>query len=213
MRDVADVSEPEVVVHLDAEKIRNQVLAVARDFKNSWRNLAKTLSVVWANKFYKQWGYENFDSYTAKEIRIRKHTAMKLIHSYQFLKQEELGYPQNEPQDKEENAMLSLEAVNTLKRAKKQLSDSDYKRVKESLLKEKKDVGQVKKDLTALIMNRRKDVDVEKERTKKSKVIINNFLQTLNTFKSDVESLKLLPGLITQDIDALIEKIKEYTAV
>ena len=78
MRDITTVNEPEVVVHLDAEKIRNQVLTVARDFKNSWRNLAKNLSIVWANKLYKQWGYENFDSYTAKEIKIRKHTARSI---------------------------------------------------------------------------------------------------------------------------------------
>ena len=202
-------NEVEVLSAGDIQQARNKVVQSAKDFKNSWRNLANSLHVAWSNKLYKQWGYETFDNYTAKEISIRKHTAMKLIRSYQFLHQEKLEYFKNELSQEKESRMPSLEVVNTLQRAKKQLPQDDYDKIKKSLFEEKKDVGQVKKDLTALIMNRRKDLNPQEERTKKGKVAVNSFLEALHKFKRDIESLKILPSHIAQDIDSLIEKICE----
>ena len=201
-------SKPEIVSDIDSDQIRKQVLSVARDFKNSWRNLARTLNVVWSNKLYKQWGYETFDKYTETEIKVRKHTVMKLIRSYQFLQQEEPRYLEGHTAEERENAIPSLEVMNTLQRAKKRLPEEDYKKVKNYLLEEKGDVREAKKDLTSLIMKRRKDVDVEAQRTGKDKIILANFLKNLRTFKRDIELLKLLPGFIIQDIDSLISKIE-----
>lgn len=204
--------DPEVVSDVDPAQVREQVLQVARDFKNSWRNLARSLNVVWVNKLYKQWGYDTFDKYTEKEIRVRKHTVMKLIRSYQFLQQEEPRYLSNENAQDESGGMPSLEAINTLQRAKKQLPEEDYKKVKNYLLEGQKDFREVKKDLTALIMKRRKDVDVEGNRTAKGKVIIRDFLKTLRAVKRDVEMLNLLPSYIAQDIGALILRIEDHVS-
>lgn len=201
---------PEVISDSDAQAARKQVIAATSDFKNSWRNLACALNVVWINKLYKQWGYENFDSYTEKEVRIRKHTAMKLIRSYQFLEQEEPKYLRNGSSAEEESALPSLEAVSTLQRAKKQLSEDDYKQVKQYLLKEHKDPCEVKKDLTALIMKGRKDVDHEEERTKRNKVAVDKFLETLRSFKRDIELSGILPAVFAQDMDVFIDRIEEY---
>jgi len=203
------INNPENLSNADIEQVRDQVLRVVRDFKDSWRNLARALQVVWSNKLYKHWGYETFDQYTAKEIKIRKHTAMKLIRSYQFLHQEEPGYIESESSE-QEDSMPSLDVVNTLQRAKRQLPEEDYRRIKQDLLADKRDVREVKKDLTALIVQRRKDLDPEEERTKKGKVAINKFQETLRIFKRDAEALNLLPGKIVQDLDKLIAKIQEH---
>ncbi len=191
------------------EEMRGEVLRATRDFKNSWRALAKALHIVWKNKLYTRWGYEKFDEYTAKEVFVRKNTAMKLIRSYMFLKNEGLPYqPQRAPSTRE--GELSLEAVRTLQRAKRSLPQEDYRNVREDILN-KRDVGEVKKDLTSLIVKRRKDVDPEETRTRNARVAVKRFLAVLRSFRRDVEVLAVLPGEIAEDIGRLIEKIEKLS--
>jgi len=191
------------------DEMRGEVLRATRDFKNSWRALAKALHVVWKNKLYLRWGYEKFDEYTAKEVFVRKHTAMKLIRSYMFLKNEDLPY---QPQDTASSRgdELSFEAVNTLQRAKRALPQKEYRKVKEDIFNQR-DVGEVEKDLTSLILKRRKEVDPEQMRTNGARVAVKRFLTVLRSFRRDVEVLDVLPGEIAEDIGRLIEKIERLS--
>ncbi|MFH1767948.1 MAG: hypothetical protein ABH858_02150 [Candidatus Omnitrophota bacterium] len=191
-----------------ADTIRKEVLRATQDFKSSWRNLAQALHVVWKDKLYRKWGYETFDQYTAKEVTIRKATAVKLIRSYNFLKEETSlgGY-----EEKEERAVTpTFEMVNTLQRARKALSDEDYQRVKKDVFENGKDAREVRKDINALIMKQRKDVNPEEERTRAGKVSVKRFLAVLRAFGRDVEALDVLPGEIACDIDKLLKKIEGY---
>lgn len=200
------------------EEVREAVVRATRDFKNSWRALAKALYVVWENKLYVRWGYEKFDDYTAKEVFVRKHTAMKLIRSYMFLKNEQMPDSRDSSDAKaasdDSPAMqgaLSFEAVNTLQRAKRALPQEEYKKIKEDIFQKNKDVNEVKKDLTALILKRRKDVDTEQMRTQAARVAVNRFLAVLRSFRRDVETLDILPGEVGDDIGRLIEKIEQLS--
>ena len=69
--------------------VRHLALRSAKNFKTSWVELGRALYTVWKDKCYKAWGYITFDAYTAKEIGIKKQTAMKLLKSYYFLEKEE----------------------------------------------------------------------------------------------------------------------------
>jgi hypothetical protein len=202
---------------ISPEGAREDVLRATRDFKNSWRALAKALHVVWEHKLYTRWGYEKFDDYTAKEVFVRKHTAMKLIRSYMFLENEHLGYQgsysdkDTRPDDAGESKnSLSFETVDTLQKAKRALPESEYRKVKEDIFENNKDIGEVKKDLTAFILKRRKDIDPEHLRTHNGKVAVRRFLALLRSFKRDVETLDILPGEIAQDIGRLIIRIEGF---
>lgn len=199
---------------MDSGAVRNRIQSITRDFKNCWRNLAQALQIVWKDKLYREWGYSTFDQYTEKEITMRKHTAMKLIHSYEFLEseKEDLSYTQeNSKEDKPREPALTFEAASLLRRAKKTLGDENYQKVKKDLLRENKNTQEVKKDLTALILKRRKDLDPEKERTRQNKFAINRFLAVLRTFNHDIEILKILPDSIAGKINSLIENIEKHT--
>ena len=197
----------------DSDAVRAQVAKATRDFKNSWKNLAQVLHIVWKEKLYRNWGYQNFDQFTAKEVHIRKHTAMKLIHSYTFLEKEEPLYLQDAcAKDESEKLMPSFEVVNTLQRARKTLGEDDYKKVKFDLLDKNKSLSEVKKDLTQLIRQRRKDVDPEKERTRSSKISIMRFISELKRFRREIETLSILPAVVVDDIDKLIKRVEGYTS-
>lgn len=196
---------------MDADAVRAQVAKATRDFKNSWKNLAQVLHTVWREKLYRNWGYEKFDQFTANEVHVRKHTAMKLIRSYSFLEKEEPLYLKGEnDQDTDQQPTPSLETINTLQWARKTLGEEGYKKVKSDLLEKGKNLGEVKRDLTQLISQRRKDIDPEKERMRSTRVSIMRFLSESKKFKDEIEVLSILPGVIAEDINKLIKKVEEY---
>ena len=199
---------------MDPLAVRNLVQKASLDFKNSWRNLAQALYTVFHDKLYRNWGYDKFDQYTAKEVHIRKHTAMKLIRSYAFLESEEKSLQiidESEDKPKTDKPSLTLEATDILRKAKKSLDAQGYQKVKKYIIQDGKESREVKKDLTALIMKQRKDVNPEEERTKHKKIAINRFLGLLRAFKNEIEVLKILPGSVAEEIEQLVKNIQGYS--
>ncbi|MBU0878569.1 MAG: SPOR domain-containing protein, partial [Candidatus Omnitrophica bacterium] len=195
--------------NMNSDEIRNHLRQVTRDFKDSWRNLAQGLQVVYRDKLYREWGYTTFDQYTAKEVHVRKHTAMKLIRSYAFLEKEEpLHLPQGAQEGRPHETTLSFEAAHVLQRAKKVLDDDEYQKVKKGIVQEGRNIQDVKK---ALILKQRKDIDSEQARTHRGKVSINRFLAVLRDFSRDIKMLQILPGSIADEIDTLIKKIEKVS--
>jgi len=201
------------LTNMNPAEVRDLVQKATLDFKNSWRNLAQALFTVFTDKLYRNWGYDKFDQYTEKEVHIRKHTAMKLIRSYAFLeKEEESLYIADETEDKSstDRPSLTLEAADILRKAKRSLDDDGYKQVKKDIIHRGKESREVKKDLTALIMKRRKDINPEEERTKHRKITINRFLGLLRSFKNEIEVLKILPDTIAKEIEQLLKSIQKH---
>lgn len=201
------------LTNMNPAEVRDLVQKATLDFKNSWRNLAQALFTVFTDKLYRNWGYDKFDQYTEKEVHIRKHTVMKLIRSYAFLeKEEESLYITDETEDKSstDRPSLTLEAADILRKAKRSLDDDGYKQVKKDIIHRGKESREVKKDLTALIMKRRKDVNPEEERTKHRKITINRFLGLLRSFKNEIEVLKILPSTVAKEIEQLLKSIQKH---
>lgn len=198
---------------MDPVAIRNHVQKTTLDFKNSWRNLAQALYAVFNDKLYRNWGYDKFDQYTEKEVHIRKHTAMKLIRSYAFLESEEESLritDESENKSPADKSSLTLEAADILRKAKKSLDEDGYQKVKKDITQEGKESKEVKKDLTALIMKRRKDINPEEERTKHRKTAINRFVGLLKAFKNEIEVLKILPSTVAEEIERLLKTIGKH---
>jgi len=194
---------------MDADSMRYLVLKSAKSFKSSWVELGQTLYTVWKDKLYKNWGYTEFDTYTRKEIGIRKQTALKLLRSYYFLEKEEPEYLKNEYNEKKDiSAVPTLEAIDALRMAskKKVIDKNDYDSIKKKVLDEGRDVREVKKDLTQLI-RQREELDPIEERRKRREALIKRFISTLRSLKNELTANKLLPVRMLDDIEKLISKL------
>ncbi|MFA5096326.1 MAG: hypothetical protein WC478_03185 [Candidatus Omnitrophota bacterium] len=192
---------------LDASSLRYHVLESARNFKTSWVELGRSLYSVWKDKLYKDWGFSAFDAYTAKEIGIKKPTAMKLLRSYYFLEKEEPGYLKD---DHAETARLpGYEAVDLLRKAKdkKTLDPQDYSKLKKEIF-EGRDVQAVKRDLTSLI-RQREELEPEEAYKKRRGATLRRFIGALKALKQEAEISKLLPAQLLKDAQDLIRKIEE----
>lgn len=196
---------------MDKSSFRYRTLDCAKKFKTSWIELAQVLYSVWKDKLYREWGYTTFDAYTAREIGLRKQTAMKLLRSYFFLEKEEPVYLSEEYKQSADAASLpTYEAVDVLRLAQKNkmLDEEDYSNLKDKVLKRGKDARDVKKDLTALI-KQREELEPEEARRKKEVATLRRFLSTLKSLKRDIEFLKVLPAATLEEITRLIQKIED----
>jgi len=195
--------------NLDINSLRYHILESAKQFKCSWIELGRSLYSVWKDKMYKEWGYASFDIYAAREIGIRKQTAMKLLKSYYFLEKEEPQYLKNEYTSSTQPAQLpSYESVNILRQAKnnKGLDENDYRDLKKEVFEKGRDAQEIKKNL-GVIIRQRQEMDPEEAQEKKSRAVLNRLLGQLRLLKQEVAVLKLLPAPLVKDLDNLIRNI------
>ena len=68
-----------------ADPERAAIIACARRFKSSWIELAAALTRVRRGGQWKRWGYDTFEHYAKRELRLRQETVDKLTGSYSFL--------------------------------------------------------------------------------------------------------------------------------
>ncbi len=196
---------------LEVNSLRYHVLESAKNFKTSWIELGRSLYSVWKDKLYKDWGFGTFDAYTAKEIGIKKPTAMKLLRSYYFLEKEEPAYLKDEYAESADTAKLpSYEAVDLLRKAKdkKTLDSQDYSKLKKEIFEDGKDVQAIKRDLTSLI-RQREELEPEEAYKKRRVAILRRFVGSLKALKQEAEISKLLPAQLIKEAQELIRKIEE----
>jgi hypothetical protein len=189
---------------------RHKVLSSAKSFKTSWFDLGQSLYSVWRDRLYKDWGYATFDAYTAKEIGIKKPTAMKLLKSYYFLEKEEPNYVERAAVSPENPARTpTYDAINLLRLAKnkKTLDGGDYAHLRREVLEMGREAGLVKKDLTSL-MKQREELLPDEARHKKKVAVLKRLITSLKALRTDIENSKLLPAAMVKEISGLIHKIE-----
>ena len=197
--------------NIDPNSLRYQILKNAKDFKTSWIELGRALYTVFKDKLYKEWGYSSFDIYTAKEIGIRKQTAMKLLRSYYFLEKEEPAYLKKDyAQPADAAAIPSYESVDLLRQAKnkKFLDEQDYTALKKEVFEKGRDASEVRKGLTAIV-RQRQELEPEEAREKRKISTLKRFLGVLKSLKQEMEEAKLAPASLIKEAAALIAKFEE----
>lgn len=196
--------------NVDENSLRYRVLLGANNFKTSWIELGQALYTVWKDKAYREWGYNTFDAYSAREIGIRKVTAMKLLKSYYFLEKEEPGVLDRNYLESQDAALVpSYESIDLLRLAKnkKTLDGVDYANFKKSIFEKGKDAREVKKELTALI-RQRQELEPEEAREKKKIATVKRFVGVLKSLKQEMETLKFVSAAVLREVVSLIGKLE-----
>ena len=74
---------------LEPGSLRHQVMFALRQFRASWVELGRLLNEVVYGGDYKEWGYDDFEVYCARELGLKKPTVQKLMISYNYMKKYE----------------------------------------------------------------------------------------------------------------------------
>ncbi len=192
------------------DTIREEILEYAKDFKTSWVNLGRHLYAVWQDKLFYAWGYEKFEDYTEREIGLKKSLCLKLLKAYLFVEQDEPAYLEQDFRQRRQAVQVPhYDAVDVLRLAKrkKELLADDYAKLRSEVFERGVDASKARKDLTSLIKER-KLVDPEEEREQRNRTAIKKFMTALEMFKRDMETLKLIPNDILEEVQQLRRKIE-----
>lgn len=130
-----------------ADPYRQTVLAAARRFKSTWVELGKLLIRVRDESLWEGWGHPSFEAYCAKELHIRKSTALKLTRSFSFLQRHE---PEEVGKDALPERAPAFEVVEVLADAEErgQLSPNEYQQIRESIWNPERPVSELKREFT-----------------------------------------------------------------
>lgn len=122
---------------LDPGSERYQVLASARRFKSSWVELGEQLLNVQAQARFRDWGYDSFEEYCSREIRIKQPTAQKLTLAYRYLEKEE---PELLVRRTELEPPPDYRSVDLLRRAREEetLPEEEYAALRRAVLEEER---------------------------------------------------------------------------
>jgi hypothetical protein len=194
-----------------ADEMRSELMEHAKTYKTSWIYLGQTLYTVWRDKTYYSWGHEKFEDYVVNELGMKKPLAMKLVKTYFFVEQEEPAYLKKEfSEAREASVVPSYESLDVLRLARKNkdLNREDYVSLRKSVFEKGKEASAVKKDLTAMIKER-KQVDPDEERERRHQLSVKRFMSALKTFKSDMESLKVGDAKLAEEAEELLKKLEE----
>ncbi|MCD8140471.1 MAG: hypothetical protein LUE17_11960 [Planctomycetaceae bacterium] len=74
---------------LEPGSLRHQVMTALRQFRASWVELGRLLNDVVYGGDYKEWGYDDFEVYCARELGLKKPTVQKLMVSYNYMRKYE----------------------------------------------------------------------------------------------------------------------------
>jgi hypothetical protein len=138
------------VAEVSAEVVdgfRAEVRAAARAFKSSWTGLARVLTRVRDEGLWREWGFPSFEGYCAKEIHIRKETALKLTRSWTFLHRHERDWDASQPG--QARPAPAFEVVEVLADAEERgtLDAEEYRRIRDSIWDSERPVAAVRREL------------------------------------------------------------------
>ena len=72
--------------NLDPECTRAKALMALRNFRMSWIDVGKLLAEVARGGDYKEWGYDDFESYCTRELGLKRPTVHKIMLSYDYMR-------------------------------------------------------------------------------------------------------------------------------
>jgi hypothetical protein len=193
------------------DAMRGELMEHAKSFKTSWVFLGQGLYSVWRDKMFHSWGHEKFEDYVVNELGLKKPLAMKLVKTYFFVEQEEPGYLKKEfSEAREASVVPSYESLDVLRLARKnkELNREDYVKLRKEVFEKGKDASLVRKDLTAMIKER-KQIDPDEAREQRHQQSVKRFLNALKSFKQDMDALKLIEADIVEEAEDLLKKLEE----
>ncbi|MBN2713730.1 MAG: hypothetical protein JXR97_15030 [Planctomycetes bacterium] len=196
---------------LDRESLRAQVLVALRQFRSGWVELGRLLTEVAYGGDYKEWGYDDFEVYCARELGLKKPTVKKLMVSYNYMK----SYEPNRLQKYEEAednfsapAMPDYQTVELLHRAREtgEMNETEAAKLHEMAFSGEEDEGFLRKEIRERIKNEG-DEDVNDMGYQRKKEL-NDILRTARILRRKLAHSNVVPGGMKDRLEQLLVELE-----
>ncbi len=184
--------------------LRHSVLLASKRFKSSWVELGKLLTEVRDQALFEQWGFESFEAYCLKELRIRKPTALKLTRSFSFLDRHE---PTEMAKTDIAEKAPAFEVVEVLAGAEErgQLSAQQYKSIRDSIWDSEKPVSELRRDFVERFPAPESAPPSDTAQIKRWAGLAKKLADDLHSSKKVPKSLAERAGALADDLEELLE--------
>jgi hypothetical protein len=198
----AELADAELAHQDDPE--RAELIARARRFKASWLELAEALTHVRKNDTWKTWGFESFEAYASRELKLRQETVEKLTGSYAFLQRRA---PAVLKRDGVIDSIPSYQAVDFLRRAEEQdgAPEEAVVAIRKKVLEDGVPLPSVSREYKDVVF----PID-EDTRDKRDKTALRHAAHKLKDALASTRAVpKHLASEVTAKLDELLEAIAE----
>lgn len=187
-----------------ADPYRQTVLAAARRFKSTWAELGKLLTRVSAENLWEAWGFPSFEAYCAKELHIRKNTALKLTRSFSFLQRHEPEQVEREAFPERAPAFEVVEVLADAE-ARGQLAPDAYQQIRESIWNPERPVSELKRELTERFPRPAPE-------PRPASLTLRRFAQAARKLASELAACKEVPSSVAERAGALADDVEELAS-
>lgn len=190
----------QLMAELDPGSERYQVLATARRFKSSWGELGEKLLAVQRQGSFRQWGYDSFEDYCAREIRIKRPTAEKLTLAYRYLEKEE---PELLARRTELKPLPDFRSVDLLRQAREELDlpAEEYAELRRAVMEEERSHPTVQRRFREAAAGRLPAPDPA--------LPLKTALAAARRLHTSLQPLPELPAALRQGVENLIGLLEE----
>ena len=180
--------------------LRQTVLLASKRFKSSWVEMGKLLVQVLDASAYKEWGYDTFDAYCYRELRLKKATVDKLTRSYTFLDRHE---PKAMSQPDIAEVAPPFEVVEVLAGAESrgELSAQEYRSIRDSIWNPEVNVSELKREIVE------KFPRPEPERDDQAQ--LKRLAGLANKLADELTAIKKVPRAVAERARALADDVAE----
>jgi hypothetical protein len=198
----AELADAEIQHSNDPE--RAELIARTRRFKASWLELAEALTHVRKHDTWKNWGYESFEAYALRELKLRQETVDKLTGSYAFLQKRA---PNVLKRDGVIDAIPSYQAIDFLRRAEERedAPEEAVVAIRKKVLEEGMPLPSVSREFKDVVFPI--DDDARDKRDKR------DLRHAAHKLKDGLASTRAVPKhlatQLTEKLDELIETLTE----
>jgi hypothetical protein len=193
-----------IMQELDPASPRYQVLATARRFKSSWVELGEKLLQIQKQGQFREWGYDSFEDYCSREIRIKKPTAQKLTLAYRYLEKDE---PELLVRQTELKPLPDYRSVELLRQAReeKSFSEDEYAELRRAVIEEERS--------HPTILKRFKEVAASRDEGPDQVHLGKTALAAARRLESALRPLADLPPAFQEELARLIACLEERVEV
>ncbi len=190
-----------IMQELDPASPRYQVLATAKRFKSSWVELGEKLLHIQKAGQFREWGYDSFEDYCSREIRIKKPTAQKLTLAYRYLEKDE---PELLVRQTELKPLPDYRSVELLRQAReeKSFSEDEYAELRRAVIEEERSHPTVLKRFKEVAAAR---ADEPPDTT----IPLKSALAAARRLETALRSVAELPPEITEDVGRLVGLLEQ----
>ncbi len=191
----------QLLQQIPADSERYQVLVSVRRFKSSWAELGEWLTKVATSGQFQEWGYDSFEEYCTREIRIRRQTADKLLLAYRFLEREEPGALAH----REQRPLPDYRSIDLLRQAREEqpLAPEEYSTLRQAAFEEER-------SHPVLVRQFRNLTEPGKPAAERNLRQARNALSAARRLQTALATLSEIPEVYRETVGSLIQTLEEH---